>query len=351
MAPNPLVAVRAQGAKIKNAEQEIERKKAQCLAREGGEWDEEKQICRINNKRLSGKRTDIETLKERSARVATGAPAPTTQQSAQGPQFDTGEPQSAQSSKGLVVKSEQGQAIGFTNSQGEFIEARGEELARNVSSGFTTEQVAQQQNLSGQVGEFSELGLGTDGGIDLQQSAIVGVTNSIPSALRLAGQAGIGAAAIGGIATAPAGGIGAVPAGLIGGVIGLTAGLTAGIISESKAQRSDTLTAQQRVLDEGKQTLNDWATMAAADPANKEKYLTQYNITLSQINQAYRKMKRDTSHDVLKFNTALPNLAEFETFYSLGGERDALNSKMATSMQSVASPEFEFLSLENRRNP
>lgn len=202
--------------------------------------------------------------------------------------------------------------------------------------------------LAGQVGQFQQPTI-TPSSLDKGEALTTGVINSIPSALRLGAQAGIGAAALGAVATAPIGGIGAVPAAIIGGTVGFVAGIVSGMLSSFKAQRTDTTTAQQRVLDEGKQTLQDWVTLASSDPVNKAKYLAQYNNQLSLIDQAYRQMKLDTSRDVAKFETALPNLAEFVTFYSTGGERDALDVEMRNALLTVSPLEYQLLELANRR--
>ena len=127
------------------------------------------------------------------------------------------------------------------------------------------------------------------------------------------------------------------------------AGITGGMISDLKGQRADTTTAQQRILDEGKQTMKDWASWAEADPANKEKYLAEFNKVASQIHQAYRQMKLDTQQDLVKFETALPNLAEFEAFYAAGGERDELVNDMKVSLTAPANIDNTILQLAYRR--
>lgn len=209
-------------------------------------------------------------------------------------------------------------------------------------------QLAEGQELAGQVGQFGELSVSATG-LDTSEALTSGVIDSIPSAIRLAAQAGVGAAAIGAIATAPVGGIGAIPAAAIGASAGFIAGIVGGMTSSFKAQRRDTTSAQQRVLDEGKQTMKDWSTLARNDPANKEFYLGEYNKQSAQIDQAYRQMKLDTSLDVAKFETALPNLAEFESFYSLGGERDSLDIEMENSLLAVSPENYNMLELAERR--
>ena len=202
--------------------------------------------------------------------------------------------------------------------------------------------------LAGQVGQLDPSQASATP-IDFDQAFRQGVVGSIPSALRLAAQAGIGAAAIGAIATAPAGGIGAVPAAAIGATVGFVAGIVGGMTSDMASQRTDNTNAQQRVLDEGKQTLMDWVTLSKADPANRQFYLKQFNIQLQLIQDAHVQMLTDTNADVAKFESAIPNLAEFSTFYSVGGERDALVNEMKIALITLSEANFEMLSLANRR--
>jgi hypothetical protein len=60
-------------------------------------------------------------------------------------------------------------------------------------------------------------------------------------------------------------------------------------------------------------------------------------------------MKLDTNRDVAKFETALPDLAEFEAFYSAGGERDTLDLDMQNALLSPVSAEYKILELAQRR--
>lgn len=215
----------------------------------------------------------------------------------------------------------------------------------------------QGQQLAGQVGQFGQLPISPTG-LDFGEAATTGVISSIPSALRLAGQAGIGAAVVGGaVAGAKAGVLGAPATGgisiaagaAIGAGVGLIAGIVGGMTSNFKSQRTDTTTAQQRVLDEGKQTLMDWVTLARTDPSNRMFYLAQFNNQLAQIDQAFRNMKLDTSRDLAKFETSIPNLEEFNTFYSVGGERDALKQEMINALTAVPPEGYSFFELAERR--
>jgi len=217
----------------------------------------------------------------------------------------------------------------------------------------STEQLIQQQQaqfeaqqLAGQVGQFQQLGVEPTG-LDVGQAATQGIVWAIPRALSFAAT-GAAAGALGGSAFA---GVGAVPGAIIGAVGGFVSGITSSMISNFKSQRTDTTNAQKRVLVEGKQNLNDWATLAAADPANRSLYIKNFNQQLALIDQAYRQMKLDTSRDVAKFETALPDLAEFEAFYMAQGERDYLVAKMYQSLGVMQDPDFSYQmqELANRR--
>ena len=209
----------------------------------------------------------------------------------------------------------------------------------------STEQLIQQQQaelqaqqLARQVGQFQQLGVEPTG-LDVGQAATQGIVRAIPKALGFAAT-GAAAGALGGTAVLP--GVGTAGGAVIGAVAGFVSGLASSMISNFKSQRTDTTNAQKRVLDEGKQNLNDWATLAAADPANRALYIKNFNQQLALIDQAYRQMKLDTSRDVAKFETALPDLAEFEAFYMAQGERDYLVAKMHQSLGVMQDPDFSY---------
>lgn len=201
------------------------------------------------------------------------------------------------------------------------------------------------EQLQGQIGQFGQQPISPTG-LKVGEAVTTGIVGAIPTALKTAAAAG-GASFV--TAGAVTGGIAAIPAGVIGAVAGFVGGLAASMISNFKSQRSDTTTAQQRILDEGKQTMKDWATLAKNDPVNKAFYLSEYNKQSAQIDQAYRQMKLDTSRDLAKFETALPNLAEFESFYSFGGERDTLDTEMKISLTAPAPENYDLLELGFRR--
>lgn len=209
----------------------------------------------------------------------------------------------------------------------------------------TAELRAEGEQLAGGVGQFGQLPISPTG-LDVGEAATVGVIGAIPRALSLAA----GGAALGAIAgTAVLPGIGTAGGAAIGAVGGFVSGLASSMIGNFKSQRTDTTTAQQRVLDEGKQTLMDWVTLARADPTNRMFYLAQFNKQSAQIDQAHRQMKLDTSRDLAKFETALPNLAEFNAFYSEGGERDSLNNEMRNALLASPPPDYDLFELADRK--
>jgi hypothetical protein len=211
------------------------------------------------------------------------------------------------------------------------------------------EQAAQSAALAQQVGQIDpSTGLAPTG-LDVGEALTTGFVNAVPRALAVAGGAAVTGAAIGAGAGVATGGVLSAPLAIAGAAIGFAGSIASSIISNFKSQRRDTTTAQQRVLDEGKQTLKDWSTMAKADPSNREFYLGQFNLQLQQIQDAHNQMLIDTNADVAKFETALPNLAEFNAFYSVGGERDALVNEMIISMQTPVTTEYEMAALTARR--
>lgn len=208
------------------------------------------------------------------------------------------------------------------------------------------EQQLQAQQLVGQIGQFGQLPVSPTG-LDVGEAATQGIVGAIPRALGLAAT-GAGVGLVGGTAVAP--GIGTASGAAIGAAAGFVSGIASSMISNFRSQRTDTTNAQKRVLDEGKQTLNDWVTLAATDPANRHFYISSFNQQLALIDQAYRQMKLDTQRDVAKFETALPDLAEFEAFYAAQGERDFLIADMQNSLLQPSTTEYKMIELAQRRS-
>lgn len=318
-------------------EVEIEKRQRECEAK-GGTWDSEKNVCIL---------PEPEPKPEPKPEPVTPPRVdPTTPETFTDP--NTGRASGITLPDGRTFLGLSPEEVDLIAMQQQQRTARPEGTAPVGTAQALSDAAFRGEQLAGQVGQFQQLGVSPTG-VDIGEALTAGVVDSIPSAIKLAGQFGVGAAAIGGAATAPAGGVGAIPAAAVGAAVGFVAGITGGMISNFKSQRRDTTTAQQRVLDEGKQNMKDWATLAKSDPANKAFYLAEYNKQSAQIDQAYRQMKLDVSEDAAKFETALPNLAEFEAFYSAGGERDTLNLEMQNSLLAQSPPNYDMVELAYRR--
>ena len=206
--------------------------------------------------------------------------------------------------------------------------------------------------LAAQVGNIQP-STATETPVDFEAATRQGIVSAIPRALGLASTGAaaglVGGAAAGSIIPGAGTAAGAASGAALGAVGGFVSGISSGIISDMRSQRKDNTNAQQRVLDEGKQTLKDWSTLAKADPANREFYLSQFNRQLQLIQDAHVQMLTDTNGDLAKFESAVPNLAEFDSFYSVGGERDALINEMQNSLVTPSTTEYEMLALAQRR--
>lgn len=292
-------------------------------------------------------------------------PEPETEQTTQQQELGIGAPETFKSSEtgrasGIVIPGKPGEEdrtfLGLSPeevalvAQGEQERVAQPEGTVPVGTQRTIEkQIQEGQVLAQQVGQFSPTGQLQPTELDFERALTEGVRNSIPRALSLAVALGGTAAASGAAGTAPIAGVGAVPAGIIGAASGFAGGISSGILSNMKGQRVDNTNAQKRVLDEGKQNLNDWVTLAKTDPSNRAFYLSQFNNQLSLINEAYQQMKTDTIGDIAKFESSVPDLAEFEAFYAVGGERDFVSDEMRAALVTPATPEFQTLEMANRR--
>ena len=227
----------------------------------------------------------------------------------------------------------------------------GEQGTRFITSA-QQEQQRQGALLAQQVGQIDP-STATATNLSQTEALTTGFVQAIPSALNKAVTYGGTLAALGaagGSMAGPAGtAVGAGAGAVIGAAAGFVQGISSGMISNMKSQRTDNTNAQQRVLDEGKQTLNDWVTLAKADPANRAFYLAQFNNQLQLIQNAHVQMITDTNADIVKFETAIPNLAEFSSFYNTGGERDALINEMIGALQTPTNVDYSMLELTNRR--
>ena len=217
---------------------------------------------------------------------------------------------------------------------------------RGADVAFQQAQLAAEgQALAGQVGQIDPSTGITPTDLSEKEALIVGVRDAIPRALSLAG----GAFVLGGTVGLAAGGTASIPLAIGGAAATFVGSISSSMISNMRSQRVDNTNAQQRVLDEGKQTLNDWVTLAGADPAKRTFYLSQFNIQLQLIQDAHVQMLTDTEADFSKYENAIPNLAEFNSFYNEGGERDALVQDMIVSLTTPATPEYAMIELAQRR--
>ena len=348
-------------------------KKQKCEGR-GGVWDEATQTCHMPTKQPQGTKIEEqpqtlgeqqkrqeELLKIKEAELRRGedikkqrqqeelskpmfsGQIDTTQQEIQRPQ-DKKEKVSDTIinflPNGTIDYTRGGQTINLTREEYDVVKGKPgmvTDKVRQAKSLLSQEQL-QAQELSSQLGQFERLSVEPTG-LDIKEGLTTSLVSQLPKAITY----GLGAAAVTGAGTNPVS--------IIAGVGTFLGTLTSGIISNFKSQRTDTTTAQQRVLDEGKQNLNDWVTMAAADPTRREFAINSFNKQLAQIDQAYRQMKLDTSLDVAKFETALPNLAEFEAFYNAQGERDFLIEDMRRALGGAISPEtidMRIMAMQNR---
>ncbi len=191
------------------------------------------------------------------------------------------------------------------------------------------EQQAIGQQLAGQVGQIQP-SVTTPTELDVGESLTVGFREAIPRALTLAGGAAVAGAAAGLVTT---GGAASIPLAIAGAAVTFTGSIAASMLRNMEGQRTDNTNAQQRVLDEGKQAAQGWVTLAASDPSRRQESLFQFNSVLQQIQDAHVQMITDTNADDLKFESAVPNLAEFNSFYALGGEKDVLEADMDRALQ------------------
>ena len=353
-------------------DKDIEARKAQCIA-SGDRWDSKTNTCILTGPKATG----ADTGALRPSRTNEQIEIDRNKAEAEGRDFSKAD--LSPSNKPLVpetFRDKEGNITGVTTTGGNtYFGSRGDiqqiaDRANFVSSqpagtlptGSSASFIQSQQEaqaLQGQIGQFQQFGLGNDSLFDYSQGVTQGLVNAVPRALTGLGSLqllkgaviGGGTLVTGTAATAGATGAARLLAGLNPYVAGaaLAGTIASSVVSEMKGQRRDTINSQKRVLDEGKQHLNDLATLAATDPSRRAYYVSQYNLQLAQIDQAYRQMRFDVQRDTLKFEKAIPDLAEFEAFYSVGGERDILDQKLRYSLQQQTDPTADMLELAYRK--
>ena len=199
---------------------------------------------------------------------------------------------------------------------------------------------AEGQQLAGQVGQFGQLGVSPTG-LDFEEASRVALVDALPRALQFAaGGAALGAAG------------GALPGAIIGAIGGFAAGFISSIVSDFKSQRRDMNENPRVVLQDGKTNIQDLATEIANNPVNRGVLISQVNEQLALINQAYRQVKLDTIKDPLMFERSADLLADFEFFYSNGGERDILMQEVIAALGVQLDPEYimRYREMADRRN-
>jgi len=196
------------------------------------------------------------------------------------------------------------------------------------------EQMAALQNLGLNDAQIQAIQSGVvESPIDIGQAATAGAAKVLPS---IAGGAA-GGAAIG----AFAGGVGAIPGAVIGGVGGLIAGLASGVLSNIKSQQSGEIGATKDVLTAAKSNMRKLSAMAAKDPGNAAQYVAAYNQQLSQVYQAQRKLKLETSGNLNKFmNDGTSDLSDFDLFLQPNGQADLYRQQLQMALLSGQAPQL-----------
>jgi hypothetical protein len=216
------------------------------------------------------------------------------------------------------------------------------------------EKQQQQANLLGaQVGQFEQLDVSPTG-LDVGEAILKGAVEGIPRAIGTIAGLDLLGSAVGGKGAATTAGKAATvgKAGRLGGVLGkvnpyAAAGTALAFISESivsdfKEQRRNMNERPRVVLQDGKTSLGALVTLAANDPARRMQHLADFNTQLALIEQAHRQVKLDTSRDVVLFERSEDVLADFNSFYDPGSERDQVVAEMQAALGADIDPEFIF---------
>lgn len=332
--------------KIREQKANLIQKKKECKAN-GGTWDEGSQKCILPIEQQS-KNFDINNPN------ITNQPETITETPGEQPKAKITTPE-------IIKDSETGRISGIKLPDGKTFFGISPQEAKDILANYQKtrtapegtlpagtqqaqlEQQLKAQELSGQIGQFGELGVNPTG-LDFEEATVAGIRGAIPRALSLAATG----AGIGFMGGGPVGG-GAGAA--IGAISGFVSGISSSMLSNLESQRTDTTTAQQKMLDDGKQNLASLVTLAGSDPVNRHNHVSNFNKQLSLIDQAYRQMKLDTSRDVAKFESARTNLIEFEVFYSVKGERDILVDEMKLALSQPSNIDYKMIELAQRKTP
>ena len=228
-----------------------------CVAK-GGKWDAENKKCIMPD-----------LLESIPNRTEGGTPAPTDRNITFNPD------------KTVTITGADQQPVTLTKEEYDVYLGKPGELTENVKQAQAQPNIQEfeSEQLSQQLGQAGQLPVSPTG-LNVGEAVTTGLVQAIPRALTIAGGAAVAGATAGLVTT---GGAASVPLAVLGAAVGFVGSISSSMIGNFKSQRTDTTTAQQRVLDEGKQNLNDWATLAATDVANRATYVARFNQQLALI--------------------------------------------------------------------
>lgn len=308
--------------------------KQRCIAR-GGTWDEANQVC-IMPKPAETPKIDTQGIdKQTEAYKEKISKVPKTLRNEQG------------NLSGIEIggKTYLGLSPDEVNTLSEQYQNKIKQPQGTISAGKlpNAEEYRQmqieQQALASQVGQFGELGALSPTPLDYSQVIKQAGASVLPSALQGAGTLAVAGGILGGGAgtalAGPAGTVGGAIAGAkLGAALGAVGGITRSMLSTVKSQKMDNVNAQKRVLDEGKQQLAKLVQLMNAYPEKRTEILKTYNAQATQIRRAYEQIKLNTQYDLFEYENAIPDLAEFDAFFSYGGEFDNLNAEMELAIKT-----------------
>lgn len=294
--------------------------KEECVLK-GGNWDDKTQTCILYQ-------PNPQTAGANNQRSGSVAPAPGTIES-----------NSTPGAKGMVVLPDGRTLLGVNKDDIDKI-AAGE--ARKVARPENSAPIGSAQNAAlqekrralaaGQIGQFEALPSLGETPIDWSQAFTAGVVKGGGSILRSVATAAGTGALVGGV---PTGGVGAPIGAAVGAGIGLVAGLYGAIVGNIEGQQRGEIAATKDVLNVAKTDMRQLAMLASQDPANADIYVAAYNKRLSQVYQAYEKLKAETSGDLNKFiDDGTDKLSDFELFLAPGGTAEIYGAKLNNALVS-----------------
>jgi len=171
--------------------------------------------------------------------------------------------------------------------------------------------------------------------LDTGQVAAAGIAGAIPKIITGIGTGAAAGAAAGAIPAAATAGLSIPTGAIIGGVVGLVGGVYSAVKSSISNQQSGQISAQTRILKDGKTNLRRLVSLAKADPLNQERYVSEFNTQLSLMQQSYGQLYLDTQQNLHKFTgkDGTAELQDFANFYAPGGGEDIYKAQMALALQ------------------